>query len=483
MAQQNQKPITECVIYWDYENCPIPRGTNLGRVIDVIKNKIIEKLGGRSLPFRDIQLYVSKNGKHAIPPNILSSLDTLGVDYILIECQKPETVDKRILADIGLSIFDWKDTKYNAIVVISGDKDFGYLLSKIKQRHIAKTIVIPRLFKDPFKKINVHYPNAPELWIDYDAFEINEFNDICPQIKHPGAHHDRTNCTYYHPPNARHHPRSNDHEEKRFQHQEDNTQRWLQGKVCMNVGFRCNKKKSSGCNRIHVNANTVHLPCHWEKKCGFCHNPRKCIFTIHQEPNNASRNNNTNQNNANNPYLDDRLLQNAHGQHKPKAVAPAKKNISPQCPICNKYVLIKPGEAVDSKVMEHIDSGCTQYIVDHKPKEAAKKGKKKKDVKKTKANRSNDDAKGKEAPKKGKKKKDAKKTKPKKKKEGADKSVKSKKTTAAKKAPKKKKEGAEARQRHSYNDDNKAMEPSVNTFNDIVAAAAMGNNMGIPEAE
>eukprot|EP00485_Elphidium_margaritaceum_P006295 CAMPEP_0202704698 /NCGR_PEP_ID=MMETSP1385-20130828/17336_1 /ASSEMBLY_ACC=CAM_ASM_000861 /TAXON_ID=933848 /ORGANISM="Elphidium margaritaceum" /LENGTH=291 /DNA_ID=CAMNT_0049362783 /DNA_START=18 /DNA_END=893 /DNA_ORIENTATION=- len=52
--------------------------------------------------------------------------------------------------------------------------------------------------------------------------------------------------------------------------------------------------------------------------------------------------------------------------HKCTALAQEKNNILPKCPLCNKYVLIKSGESADTKMNQHIDSGCTQYMVDRK---------------------------------------------------------------------------------------------------------------------
>eukprot|EP01083_Nonionella_stella_P100588 283866_1 len=60
------------------------------------------------------------------------------------------------------------------------------------------------------------------------------------------------------------------------------TQKWHQGKVCKHVAFRCNKHKRRQCALIHVDVNTVRVPCEWERKCGFCHNHRQCIFAMHK---------------------------------------------------------------------------------------------------------------------------------------------------------------------------------------------------------
>eukprot|EP01084_Bolivina_argentea_P107038 191416_1 len=68
------------------------------------------------------------------------------------------------------------------------------------------------------------------------------------------------------------------------QSKEDKTliQRWHRGKVCDHVAFRCNANRRRQCTLFHANVNSVHLPCKWEKKCGFCHNHQQCIFAIHK---------------------------------------------------------------------------------------------------------------------------------------------------------------------------------------------------------
>jgi len=57
--------------------------------------------------------------------------------------------------------------------------------------------------------------------------------------------------------------------------------------------------------------------------------------------------------------------------HKCPAMKPEQANILPRCPICNKLVLIKSGESIDAKVMQHIESGCTQFVVDTKREKVA----------------------------------------------------------------------------------------------------------------
>ena len=43
-------------------------------------------------------------------------------------------MDKRIIADIALDLYEWKGRIINSIALISGDKDYSYLLSEIKNK-------------------------------------------------------------------------------------------------------------------------------------------------------------------------------------------------------------------------------------------------------------------------------------------------------------------------------------------------------------
>lgn len=58
-------------------------------------------------------------------------------------------------------------------------------------------------------------------------------------------------------------------------------------------------------------------------------------------------------------------------KHKCIALSEEKNNTLPKCPICNQYILIRSGESKDLKVSQHIDSGCTQYMINPKQEKKA----------------------------------------------------------------------------------------------------------------
>ena len=76
-------------------------------------------------------------------PKLQRSIEVLGIQHINVPSLKPEAVDKRILVDILMDIYEWKSHHRHAITLISGDKDFGHLLSRIhKLPEVAKLYLL-----------------------------------------------------------------------------------------------------------------------------------------------------------------------------------------------------------------------------------------------------------------------------------------------------------------------------------------------------
>lgn len=68
--------------------------------------------------------------------------------------RKQESVDKRIIADIGLCAADLaQSTDTGILVLISGDSDYGYILSRLRNRSYIKHILVfgNNLTKDTLK--------------------------------------------------------------------------------------------------------------------------------------------------------------------------------------------------------------------------------------------------------------------------------------------------------------------------------------------
>eukprot|EP01084_Bolivina_argentea_P136811 240961_1 len=135
----------ECVIYWDYENCPIPSNAKLSDVKDILINEIKWKLGYEAI-IHQIRLYNNEGKRqNKLPKKIRNDMDKLNIHFPTLFSQKSEHVDKKIIGDIGIHLLDWKNVKKTVIVLISGDTDYASFLAAIKQKQFAKIILIPSL--------------------------------------------------------------------------------------------------------------------------------------------------------------------------------------------------------------------------------------------------------------------------------------------------------------------------------------------------
>eukprot|EP01084_Bolivina_argentea_P190588 327468_1 len=178
-------------VFWDYENCSIPRGSELRTVIAVLKERIWGKIGPKQVPIQ-FKLYIRAS---KLNTQLSEEMDINGVEHINISSRKPESVDKRMLIDIALQLYELeKYKKSNAIALISGDKDFGHLLSRIhKEPPISHSILI-LLNKD--QNINPNLSNNVD-------FVINNFTSetfkICRNKNCEYKYNN--NCLFYHPKN------------------------------------------------------------------------------------------------------------------------------------------------------------------------------------------------------------------------------------------------------------------------------------------
>ena len=85
-------------VFWDYENCPCPMSAKVSSLIKEIKQTIDDTLG-QTLT-KKINLYAPMNRVHDKTRG-----DLLDCGVVLMDVatkRKQESVDKRIIADIGL---------------------------------------------------------------------------------------------------------------------------------------------------------------------------------------------------------------------------------------------------------------------------------------------------------------------------------------------------------------------------------------------
>eukprot|EP00485_Elphidium_margaritaceum_P003992 CAMPEP_0202687018 /NCGR_PEP_ID=MMETSP1385-20130828/2738_1 /ASSEMBLY_ACC=CAM_ASM_000861 /TAXON_ID=933848 /ORGANISM="Elphidium margaritaceum" /LENGTH=973 /DNA_ID=CAMNT_0049341727 /DNA_START=149 /DNA_END=3070 /DNA_ORIENTATION=+ len=107
---------------------PIPRERSLNEISTAIRERIHDEIGLK-LPV-EFKVYILAQ---KLTPQITNDFDINGIIQIQIPSKKPEAVDKRLICDIMFDLYELeRDHKSRAIALISGDKDFGHTLSKIK---------------------------------------------------------------------------------------------------------------------------------------------------------------------------------------------------------------------------------------------------------------------------------------------------------------------------------------------------------------
>jgi len=126
-------------VFWDYENCPCPMSTRVSDLVKLIKDTVDNYLEKKLT--KRIQLYASINRLHHN-----TRADFLDSGVLLMDVatkNKLESVDKRIIADIGVFAADLAHSnEVGIIVLISGDSDFGYILSRLRDRSYISKILL-----------------------------------------------------------------------------------------------------------------------------------------------------------------------------------------------------------------------------------------------------------------------------------------------------------------------------------------------------
>ena len=233
---RNSVSISEkCVVYWDYENCPIPFSVKVNAIKKHIESKICESLNRDKLPI-DIKCYLPPPNNHHVHVSrkTKEEMQHCGIEIYQIPSLKREAVDKRIIADIALDLYEWKGKSINSIALISGDKDYSYLLSKIKNKpEIKKSFLF--IFEHS-QEVNNNLRHSVDkcfkglpasLYQTYDQFgNRNRYRNQSrynprrrPYYHHPNEYRDRDrsrtrqnrrNYRHSHPPNLQNDEQKND---------------------------------------------------------------------------------------------------------------------------------------------------------------------------------------------------------------------------------------------------------------------------------
>lgn len=124
-------------IFWDIENCPIPKG---GAATDIYCNAR-NALNKHHVLTGDIRNFCAYGDVKAFPSRLLDDLLNTGVGLFDISIRKKDSADKAILREM---LFFAMDTPLPAtIMLISGDVDFAPALVRLRERLFSIVLAVP----------------------------------------------------------------------------------------------------------------------------------------------------------------------------------------------------------------------------------------------------------------------------------------------------------------------------------------------------
>ncbi|KAI8592384.1 limkain-b1-type NYN domain-containing protein [Geranomyces variabilis] len=121
-------------VFWDYENCQPPKGMSGERVVAGIRESLRDC--GQIVQFKSYLEVSALKGA-----DLHAELTMAGVSLVLCPPQgKKETADSMIVADMMAFCLDHPAPAI--IVLISGDGDFAYPLSRMNDRQYTILLII-----------------------------------------------------------------------------------------------------------------------------------------------------------------------------------------------------------------------------------------------------------------------------------------------------------------------------------------------------
>lgn len=143
MSNQNNNSAhqqREIAIFWDYENVPLPTWCSATQAAKAIVDAVSQY--GRIV---DRRLYYDFE-KMRYRPRDCSSLDSSGFDLVNTPTRNnKETLDKKLIADVLTFAWDSavrNDNKKPCVVLLTGDGDYAYTLSKLRDRGIMTVVMV-----------------------------------------------------------------------------------------------------------------------------------------------------------------------------------------------------------------------------------------------------------------------------------------------------------------------------------------------------
>ena len=160
----------QCVVYWDYENCPIPDPLTVKEIKQYLHGEL-HTLLGINRNCISIKCYTPLSNRYIhISDTAHQAMSHHGIKRIIVPNEKPEAIDKRIIADIGIDLCESVGKCIISIALISGDSDYSYILSRAhRQSHVNKVILFvfdrhQRVKRELLQSVaSIHFfPGLPE---------------------------------------------------------------------------------------------------------------------------------------------------------------------------------------------------------------------------------------------------------------------------------------------------------------------------------
>ncbi|KAJ3292004.1 hypothetical protein HK104_005632 [Borealophlyctis nickersoniae] len=125
----------KCAIFWDFENCPPPANTPGYVVVDSIR-RVVHHFG--AITMFKAYLQISETTKKSLRSELQSS----GVSLTdTPHNSRKDAADKMILVDMLAFAIDHPPPA--TIILISGDRDFVYALSTLRNRRYNVILIVP----------------------------------------------------------------------------------------------------------------------------------------------------------------------------------------------------------------------------------------------------------------------------------------------------------------------------------------------------
>ncbi|KAJ4961730.1 hypothetical protein NE237_021640 [Protea cynaroides] len=135
-AKEDMKPLEHVGIFWDIENCNVPRTVSAENVSGNIREVLSSEIGIKS-----IKMFNAYGDCNALSNQVRKGLHLTGVKVVDVPHVKDGAADRAILSDMHFFAFD--NLPSATLVLISGDVDFAETLHKLEQRGHAIILFVP----------------------------------------------------------------------------------------------------------------------------------------------------------------------------------------------------------------------------------------------------------------------------------------------------------------------------------------------------